>query len=39
MIIEICANGFESAKAAQEAGADRIELCVNLSVGGGDTIK
>ncbi len=34
MIIEICANSFESAVAAQKAGADRIELCTELSVGG-----
>lgn len=34
MIVEICANGYESARIAQEAGAHRIELCVNLSVGG-----
>jgi len=34
MIVEICANSFESALAAQNAGADRIELCTNLSVGG-----
>ncbi|MCH9661605.1 MAG: copper homeostasis protein CutC [Bacteroidetes bacterium] len=34
MIIEICANGFESARIAQEAGAHRIELCIDLSVGG-----
>lgn len=34
MIIEICANSFESAQAAQVAGADRIELCTELSVGG-----
>lgn len=34
MIIEICANGFESAQIAQDAGADRIELCSDLSVGG-----
>ncbi len=34
MKIEICANGFESAKAAQDGGAGRIELCTELSVGG-----
>lgn len=34
MKIEICANSFASAKAAQDAGADRIELCTELSVGG-----
>jgi len=34
MIIEICANSFESAQIAQNAGAQRIELCTNLSVGG-----
>jgi copper homeostasis protein len=34
MKIEICANSFESAKNAQEAGVDRIELCAELSVGG-----
>ncbi|MET2983621.1 copper homeostasis protein CutC [Aureibaculum conchae] len=34
MIIEICANGYQSAINAQEAGADRIELCSELSLGG-----
>jgi len=34
MKIEICSNSFASALAAQNAGADRIELCTQLSVGG-----
>jgi copper homeostasis protein len=34
MLLEICANSYQSAKNAQEAGADRIELCQELSVGG-----
>ena len=34
MFLEICANSYQSAKNAQEAGAHRIELCQELSVGG-----
>jgi copper homeostasis protein len=34
MKVEICANSFESALAAQDAGAHRIELCQELSLGG-----
>ena len=34
MTLEICANSFQSAKNAQLAGADRIELCQELSLGG-----
>jgi copper homeostasis protein len=34
MKLEICASSYQSAKNAQEAGAHRIELCQELSVGG-----
>ena len=34
MKIEICANSYQSAFNAQNAGAHRIELCSELSVGG-----
>lgn len=34
MKVEICASNFESAHIAQECGADRIELCTNLGIGG-----
>jgi copper homeostasis protein len=34
MILEICANSYQSAINAQRAGAHRIELCAELSVGG-----
>lgn len=34
MLFELCAENLESALAAEEGGADRIELCVDLSVGG-----
>ena len=34
MLVEVCANSLESAINAQKAGADRIELCSELSVGG-----
>jgi copper homeostasis protein len=34
MKLEICTNSYQSALNAQKAGADRIELCSELSVGG-----
>lgn len=33
-LLEICADSFESARRAAENGADRIELCANLILGG-----
>lgn len=34
MLLEVCANSFQSALNAQKGGANRIELCSELSVGG-----
>ncbi len=34
MLIEVCANSLQSAINAEAAGADRIELCSELGVGG-----
>lgn len=34
MLLEICANSYQSAKNAEDTGAHRIELCQELSVGG-----
>ena len=34
MLLEVCANSFQSALNADQAGAQRIELCENLEVGG-----
>lgn len=33
-IFELCAESLETARAAQRGGADRIELCTELSIGG-----
>ena len=34
MIVEVCSNSLEAAINAEKAGADRIELCSELAVGG-----
>lgn len=34
MLVEVCANSLESALNAENAGADRVELCVELGLGG-----
>ncbi len=34
MIVEVCAPNFEIAKAAAKAGANRLEICQGLEVGG-----
>ena len=34
LVLEIAANSLASALAAQEGGADRIELCAALELGG-----
>ena len=34
MIVEVCATSLDSALTAERAGADRIELCSELGVGG-----
>lgn len=34
MIVEICANSVESARIAEKVGADRIEVCSELGIGG-----
>ena len=34
MIVEVCAASYEAALLAEQAGADRIELCSELGVGG-----
>ncbi|MEP2936423.1 MAG: copper homeostasis protein CutC [Gilvibacter sp.] len=34
MLLEICASSFNCAQAALKGGADRIELCDDLSIGG-----
>ena len=33
-MVEVCANGVESCLAAQQGGADRVELCAGIPEGG-----
>jgi len=33
-VFELCAENLEAARAGEKAGADRIELCTQLSIGG-----
>ncbi|KZP00838.1 hypothetical protein CALVIDRAFT_595009 [Calocera viscosa TUFC12733] len=37
VLLEVCVDSLESAVIAQENGADRLEVCANLAVGGGTT--
>ncbi|KAG5721723.1 hypothetical protein E4T56_gene13584 [Termitomyces sp. T112] len=37
ILIEVCVDSVESARNAAHAGADRLELCANLGLGGGTT--
>jgi len=37
VLIEVCVDSLESAIIAQENGANRLEVCANLPVGGGTT--
>ena len=34
MIIEVCANSYESANKAEQVGANRVELCKDLHLDG-----
>lgn len=37
LLIEVCVDSVQSAINAVEAGADRLEVCGNLGIGGGTT--
>jgi len=37
LLIEVCVDSVQSAIAAVKGGADRIEVCANLGIGGGTT--
>ena len=34
ILVEVCVDSLDSAKLAEQGGANRIELCSNLNIGG-----
>ncbi|KAF8258581.1 copper homeostasis CutC domain-containing protein [Lactarius quietus] len=37
LVLEVCVDSIQSAISAADAGADRLEVCGNLNIGGGTT--